>query len=283
MADNINDVQMDRVWCEIIFWYKEQGNSDQVFSSVGQSASLGGLPLKEMVALRGGLCESKNHGVCRGSQSPALQRQSKINMQNTPIIIMAIKRGNNLKMVYVTSCWLETLLFQLLHHPMLPFFRTYSSCSNLLLVFRGPPRSPAPSAILVLIQTPWPLILVSTALPQETYSQPPRRNTAWPRPQYRQQQQEEGSHILGSTLGKSHRQWQVKDQFQEDPEAESADLDCTWDSAAWSSVLFPEQVVRFQWESPGCQACCSSLWPSWEWMTQPGETKCVSNTWEVPA
>lgn len=56
---------------KIIFWYKEQGNSDQVFSSVGQSASLGGLPLKEMVALRGGLCELKRRGVCRRSQSPA--------------------------------------------------------------------------------------------------------------------------------------------------------------------------------------------------------------------
>lgn len=57
-----------------------------------------------------------------------------------------------------------------------------------------------------------------------------------------------GSHMLGSKFGNIHHmRWQVReDQFQEDPEAESADLDWRPDAPAQSSALLPEQAARFE-------------------------------------
>lgn len=54
--------------------------------------------------------------------------------------------------------------------------------------------------------------------------------------------------MLRSKFGNIHHmRWQVKeDQFQEDPEAESADLDWRPDDPAQSSALLPEQAARFE-------------------------------------
>lgn len=58
---------------KIIFWYKEQGNFYQAFFSVEQPVSLGGLPLKEMVTLRTGLCNQSTTGFAEGASHSGLQ------------------------------------------------------------------------------------------------------------------------------------------------------------------------------------------------------------------